>query len=676
MESRSAAVVPQTIGTGDMGDIRSVHEPNERDEREAMHRANMRALLEEAKEGNPDRPRYVVLWFAGTGGAEVARNVHAPIAATQSELVARWLSTLVGTEEVGACQVGAGQVGQVRQVGGRTVKVDVGDDCRDERTLDALVAWMYGADPDDDEDPWTLGDAVKLLRVASYMHMRGLQSRCSKYIEDWADLDGIRPADVHVEDVGHLVEGWMMLSTTVTAGPTEPVRVALARTLMHRAVDDPVVVGFLRGCSIENLAMLTAGVVCVGRSVDLALAWRHIHEAEAELGEAEPGNAQYGESGESGNAQYNEYNEAQSSSLEKSVLGHIPIGDLPRSYTERLLASGDESVTRSSESCDRVGRPAKRSKRSERSDRSNPDPRFVWAGVFFGKVGLVDSDALGVRRISDTGIRAGLQRGTHQAAVVDGRVFLFCTGVGIAFEETGYVYSTTRDSWHPFGIVPEFMAGGHFSTVVYGTWIVFVRMADLAAGPSCFAFDVSRCTWLVMPDILTAREWPCVAVVGDSLYVVGGRGCRDLRVNGGPTTAPTVEPVPTERIRLDLCFTQSARWEWVGPSFASFQSSAVVIDGLIYVTGGYYPDQARPGTRLVSSALTRIDPESGTIEEMSSMQCGRCGHSSFVSSDGQIVVLGGAIPKFRVSASPAERFDFGKRKWIPFNIPSAESAEY
>jgi N-acetylneuraminic acid mutarotase len=298
----------------------------------------------------------------------------------------------------------------------------------------------------------------------------------------------------------------------------------------------------------------------------------------------------------------------------------------------------------------------------------------VWAGVFFGKVGVVDSDALGVRRISDTGIRAGLQRGTQQAAVVDEMVFLFCTGVGIAFEDTGYVYSAARDSWHPFGIVPEFMAGGHFSTVVYGTWIVFVRMADLAAGPSCFAFDVSRCTWLVMPGILTAREWPCVAVVGDSLYVVGGRGCRDLRVNGGQT----VGSVPTERIRLDLCFTQSAQWERVGPSFERFQSSAVVIDGSIYVTGGYYPDPARPGTRLVSSALTRIDPESGTVEEMSSMQCGRCGHSSFVSSDGQIVVLGGAIPQFlnRVSASPAERFDFGKRKWIPFGIPSAESAEY
>ena len=88
----------------------------------------------------------------------------------------------------------------------------------------------------------------------------------------------------------------------------------------------------------------------------------------------------------------------------------------------------------------------------------------------------------------------------------------------------------------------------------------------------------------------------------------------------------------------------------------------------IYVTGGYYPDHTRPGTRFVSSALTCIDPESGTVEEMGGMLCGRCGHGSFVSSDGQIVVLGGAIPRVRVRASPAERFDFGARKWIAFDF--------
>jgi hypothetical protein len=596
----------------------------------------MRAFRAEAK--NEGKPRYVEFWFVGPGGTKVERNVHAPIAKTQSELVGRCLSTLVGTEEVG-------QVGQVGQVGGRTLKVDVGDACRNERTLDALVAWMYGADPDDEEDPWTLGDAVKLLRVASYLDMPGLQRVCSKYVEDWTE-DWVAGTGSD-EDVGHLVELWVVLSTTVTEGPTESVRVALARALMQRTTEDPVVVDFLHRCSLKNLALVTTGMVCVGRSADLALEWRTVHSDSRVYG------------GES--------SEGPEQGTDSSVLGHIPLGDLPGSYLEWLLASGrlsvaDESLVRSArsvraESCDQVGRPVKRAKRAE---RSNPEPKFEWAGVFCGKLGAVDAGSLVVRRIGDTGIRAGLQRGTHHASVVDGNVFLFCTGVGSVFEDTGYVYSTTRDSWQPYGIVPGFVAGGKFSTVVYGTWIVFVRMADLADGPSCVAFDVSRCTWLVMPDILTAREWPCIAVVGDSLYVVGGRG--------GPTTAPSDEPVSTERIRLDLCSTQCAQWERVGLSLARYQSSAVVIGTSIYVTGGYYPDKARPGTRLVSSALTRIDVESGAVEEMSGMLCGRCGHSSFVSSDGQIVVLGGAIPQFRVRASPAERFDFGSNKWLPFDI--------
>ena len=181
----------QTVGAG--GDIGRV------DERAALHRANMLALSEEEK---GDEPRYVVLWFAGPGGTEVARNVHAPIAAAQSELVSRCLSTLVGAEEVG----NVGEVGEASKSSslGRHLKVDVASSCRDETTLDALVAWMYGADPHDEADPWTLGDAVKLLCVSRYMRMHGLQSRCSKYIEDWADLDGICPADVSVEDVSHL----------------------------------------------------------------------------------------------------------------------------------------------------------------------------------------------------------------------------------------------------------------------------------------------------------------------------------------------------------------------------------------------------------------------------------------------------------------------------------------
>ena len=88
--------------------------------------------------------------------------------------------------------------------------------------------------------------------------------------------------------------------------------------------------------------------------------------------------------------------------------------------------------------------------------------------------------------------------------------------------------------------------------------------------------------------------------------------------------AESAAPVCTERIRLDrvLVDAQCAQWERFGSSLARYQSSAVAIGSSIYVTGGYYPDPTRPGTRLVSSALTCIDPDSGTLQDMGGMLCG------------------------------------------------------
>ena len=207
------------------------------------------------------------------------------------------------------------------------------------------------------------------------------------------------------------------------------------------------------------------------------------------------------------------------------------------------------------------------------------------------------------------------------------------------------------------------MVGVQYGSVVYGTWVIFVRMTG--AGPSCVAFDVAKCTWLAMPDF-TARERPCAAVVCNSLYVIGG-------AVAGAVAATT------ERIRLDQCLDgangasgasgapRSAQWEQVQTQLARNGCSAVAIGTRIYVTGGYYRDIERPADSWsVSSDLTCIDTVAGTVENIGSpMHTGRCGHSSFVSSDGKIVVLGGAAPRFRERIVHAESFDFATMKWSP-----------
>jgi hypothetical protein len=250
---------------------------------------------------------------------------------------------------------------------------------------------------------------------------------------------------------------------------------------------------------------------------------------------------------------------------------------------------------------------------------------------------------------------------------VGGSVFVFGTDDGL-FEHTGYVYSTfdPERTWRPFGIIPRSMVGGHFRTAVYETWIVFVRMTG--TGPLCVAFDVAGCTWLEMPD-MTAREWPCVAVLSHSLYVMGGATAE--------TATPTDAGPPTELIRLDQCLGLggqgqglSCQWEKVGMPIARTKSAAVVVDDSIYVTGGYFRDPQSPAhTWSVSSALTRLHPGTRLVENMSPMASARRSHGSFVSSDGQIVVLGGAISRqFRERPHVVERFDFAT--WHPLELPA------
>jgi len=579
----------------------------------------MKALFEEAR--TESEPRFVEFWITDYDGREVQRRVHEPIAVIESEFVGRMARTQVGVDPVGT-------------VNTAPMKLKL-ETCHDEETLHIVTSWMYGFNLNEDkqEEPTSIGLAVKIMRVASYLDMPVLLSHCNDYITCWARSIG---SDVSDEDLRHCADLWRMFWDTSIEGPANLVRVALMRMLMQRALDDPVLVDFVRGCSLESLAVISSGVSCAARSVDLALAW---WEHSCHNGGRE------------------------------SVLGHIPLDALPKCYIERLHESGRLSALTGD--ARRVQQCLGLSTRAKRSKQASAIPKIGWAGLLGSKLRTVDSDfsatgAAVVREIGSTGIHEEAEgeevegsRGTRQAIVMAGSVFLFGTDRGL-FEHTGYVYSTfgAEKTWRPFGIVPRAMVGGQYGTAVYRTWIVFVRMTG--AGPLCAAFDVANCTWLEMPD-MTARVFPCIAVLGDSLYVIGG------------------EPaVPTERIRLDQCLgghgPLSCQWEQVGMTIERKRGTAVVVeDDDIYVSGGYFRDPARPaGTWSVSSALTRLSPSVRLVEDMRPMASYRYGHGSFISGDGQIVVLGGAIgQQFRVRPQQAERFDFAPRErtWYPLELP-------
>ena len=654
------------------------------EDEESNTNVSMRALLEEAN--TKDAPRFVSLSFRlPDHTARISRNVHEPIAARHSDFVSAMVSTLIGTELEGPNPSPSPNPNP-------RIELDVGEACDDAKTLDTVISWMYGLDPYENE-AMSIGTITKLLRLASYLQMPGLMRRCSQDIVSWTTVDADRIFDASDENARQCTELWLRLSTTTlseghSTGPSEAVRVALARMLMQRSTDDPVVAYLLSSCSLENLALLTTGVSCTARAIDLALMWGQQHQKQRDdTVPAVPAVP------------------AVLSVL--SVLAHIPLETLPACYLRSLLDSGrllagdaqlcSAALQKAQESepawpvgpVTTTGRPAKKAKKAkdakdakDAKSGSSTENAKGWVGVLNYWLSTVDSEPscagdhllLGVRRIGCTGIRPEVEgsASTKPAAIVDGKALFFCGKQGMT--ETGYVSSTLSGDrsdqspcqWQPFGIVPRSMVGVQYGSVVYGTWVIFVRMTG--DGPSCVAFDVAKCTWLAMPDF-TARERPCAAVVCNSLYVIGGAG------HGS-------EAATTERIRLDQCLDgangangangasaaqQSAQWEQVQTQLARNGCSAVAIGTRIYVTGGYYRDIERPADSWsVSSDLTCIDTVTGTVENIGSpMHTGRCGHSSFVSSGGKIVVLGGAAPRFRERIVHTESFDFATMKWSP-----------
>ena len=630
----------------------------------------MRSLYDEAK--NKEEPRFVVLSFLRHDGTTISRRVHAPIAAHESEFVRARINTLIGTGPVQNQNKLNPTTGPVQNQ--NHINVDVGEQCNDEATLEAVISWMYFSDTNESNEeghqaPSSLRAALKLMRVASYLDMPGLQRHCSAYFASWTNFDPDGFVDVSDDLVRQCTDLWFMLSTTTIQGPAGAARTALMRMLMQRSTDNQVVVDLLRGCSLENLALLTTRVSCTARAVDLALAWLQMHAADHH-----PSGA---------------------------VLAHIPLESLPVCYIRSLLDSGRLALPgdkhRAQMHIDALQEapdpPAQKKAKKAKKTKEVPMPTVGWAGTLNGRLSTVDSElasgaaaaALGVHRLGRTGIRCEVEghNTINQAALVDGKVLFFFNDRGMMMD-TGYVHSASGQStWHPFGIVPRDMVGEQYGSAVYGTWVIFVRMTGL--GPSCVAFDVAKCTWHTMPA-MTAREWPCVAVVDDCLYVIGGESMQ------------AADTVPTERIRLDRCLclneaggagrradggagrradvgahqahqahqthqahqAQQAQWEQVDMPLERSRCSAVAIDKVIYVSGGR---QA-----AISSDLTRIDTVAGTVDYIGRpMRNARCCHGSFV-SNGKIVVLGGNCHQYRIPNVIAEIFDFATMTWSPLTL--------
>ena len=566
----------------------------------------LRELHEEARGGV--QPPFVV-FVADYGGPPF--NVHAAVARARSGLV----RTAQGT------QVGAGPR-QILVPGSASA-------------LKRAVGWMYGAPL----DFATLAEAVETLSVATYLDAPKLKEKCMDFVE--TSVCGIGAGSAY--ELADFVSLWLMFRETAIDGPVELVRSALVRMLMAECVGDgdfmknPAIARLIERTTLADLARLASGLpgrpgMCANLAIEFSLAWRNEHGREPKDDE--------------------------------DLLAHINVRSLPPCYISDLVEKGRLSEA-----------GAKQQKRQKRSSG------------FGSWTGRVDGEVCAVELCGPTKLIVAPLRGfpfdregkaVHTPQVVrvgDSyltfpvlRPFLrsmgdldythpdsdFIRGYDTSAFLTGYVLADGADGadvWRRFGIVPPFMGdrSSRFAAAApsHATLIYFVKMCG--PGADCAVFDIKTCTWAQLPPLMNSRQWPCIAMSDEYLYVVGGGQTERLCIT-----------------RRDACGVRE--WEAYGPCVPLTRSAAVFVCPFVYVLGG-----ACPETGAMSPAVTRVSTLDGSCVQMPPMIEPRMCHGSFA-EDGRICVIGGMDTYHRRRFAHAEALDTKSPdpKWCALEVLRAK----
>jgi hypothetical protein len=168
--------------------------------------------------------------------------------------------------------------------------------------------------------------------------------------------------------------------------------------------------------------------------------------------------------------------------------------------------------------------------------------------------------------------------GMSVAAVSTGEVvaaFGYRRAIGADTVETR-VYDIVSDSWHPGATAPQpgrsegtAVARGSFLYAIGGRGGPEGILADLDR------YDAFRDSWRSLADMPTARAGLAAAMLGHSIYAIGGR-----LNGGGPCSGREVDSVE----RYDIA---SDTWVTLAPlPRARSDAAAAAVNGKIYVFGG------------------------------------------------------------------------------------------
>jgi N-acetylneuraminic acid mutarotase len=225
-------------------------------------------------------------------------------------------------------------------------------------------------------------------------------------------------------------------------------------------------------------------------------------------------------------------------------------------------------------------------------------------------------------------------------------------------------YDTVRDQWQLVKSMP--LALNHASAVSYGGQLYVLGgytngfasltgAALLANSSDAFLrYDPETDSWSEMPRMPIARETPAAAVIGDKLYVVGGRS---LPLITSYTTSMGLLK------RLDIFDFTTGEWT-PGPDMAIAREhvAGAVADGAFYALGGRSSFDQGVGA---VPAVERYIPSQRRWERVADMSVAHNGFGA-VTVGGRIIVFGGeepSTPQLALQNEVTEAFDPATGHW-------------
>ena len=217
-----------------------------------------------------------------------------------------------------------------------------------------------------------------------------------------------------------------------------------------------------------------------------------------------------------------------------------------------------------------------------------------------------------------------MERYSHGAAALGGKLYVMG---GATDGDTVEVYDPKADGWQPLPSMPtarRLLAAAAVAGKVYAIGGCDVQDDADRRFVAVEAYDPLSGTWTRVASLSVARSCHTATVVDGKIYVLGGE-----RVD------PDDEDLLVTTDRTDAYDPAADNWQQMAAMpTARHRHAAVVLDGKIYVTGGF------TSSGEASNAVEAYDPVADTWTTLASLSKTRRYHASAVVC-GKLYVFGG-----------------------------------